>query len=100
RGERRLGWRSKHRVLCLATSTPPLGRSRVSAMMKRRVLAVVAAVGALSVTSRDARAEFPTLPRAIESARSRAIVVAEAQAELGVANAQMAGARVSALGNP
>lgn len=50
--------------------------------------------------TRDARAEFPTLPRAIESARSRAIVVAEAEAELGVANAQMAGARVSSFGNP
>lgn len=52
------------------------------------------------MTARDARAEFPTLPRAIESARSRAIVVAEAEAELGVANAQMAGARVSSFGNP
>ena len=67
--------------------------------MKRRAFAVIAVLGAFSV-ARDARAEFPTLPRAIESARSRAIVVAEAQAELGVANAQMAGARVSSFGNP
>lgn len=46
------------------------------------------------------RAEFPTLERAIEMARARAIVVADAQGELGVARAQMAGARQSALGNP
>ena len=69
-------------------------------MTKCRALALVAIAGAISVTARDARAEFPTLPRAIESARSRAIVVAEAEAELGVANAQMAGARVSSFGNP
>ena len=68
-------------------------------MTKCRAFAVVAALGALSA-ARDARAEFPTLPRAIEAARSRAIVVAEAEAELGVANAQMAGARVSSFGNP
>lgn len=68
-------------------------------MRKCRAFAVIAALGAISV-ARDARAEFPTLPRAIESARSRAIVVADAEAELGVANAQMAGARVSSFGNP
>lgn len=44
--------------------------------------------------------EFPTLERAIELARARSLVVSDAQGELGVANAQMAGARVSALGNP
>lgn len=69
-------------------------------MTKCRALAVVAVLGAVSGTTRDARAEFPTLQRAIEAARSRAIVVAEAEAELGVANAQMAGARVSSFGNP
>jgi cobalt-zinc-cadmium efflux system outer membrane protein len=46
------------------------------------------------------RAEFPTLERAIQLARARAIVVNDAQGELGVAHAQMAGARASALGNP
>lgn len=46
------------------------------------------------------RAEFPTLDVAIRRARDHALVVAEAEGELGVANAQMAGARVSALGNP
>jgi outer membrane protein TolC len=69
-------------------------------MTKCRVFAVIAVLGAISGVTRDARAEFPTLQRAIEAARSRAIVVAEAEAELGVANAQMAGARVSSFGNP
>src|SRR4051794_25782619 len=46
------------------------------------------------------RAEPPTLERTIELARVRAIVVAEAEGELGVAHAQMTGARVSSLGNP
>ena len=61
------------------------------------------AAGALASSAGTARAEhieFPTLARAIELARARAIVVADAHAELGVAKAQMAGARVSALGNP
>ncbi len=47
-----------------------------------------------------AHAEFPTLDVAIKRAREHAIVVAEAEAELGVARAQMSGARASALGNP
>jgi cobalt-zinc-cadmium efflux system outer membrane protein len=46
------------------------------------------------------RAELPTLERAIVLARERAIVVSDARGELGVAQAQMAGARVSAFGNP
>ncbi len=46
------------------------------------------------------RAEFPTLERAIQHARARAIVVSDAQADLGVAHAQMAGVRVSPFGNP
>ena len=45
-------------------------------------------------------AEFPTLDRAIQLARARALVVNDAQGELGVAHAQMAGARASAFGNP
>src|SRR5262245_7013295 len=68
--------------------------------LRRLVVASVTAGLGLVVSPRDAHAEFPTLPRAIEAARSRAIVVAEAEAELGVANAQMAGARVSSFGNP
>lgn len=66
----------------------------------RRLCAALAVLGAVAAVPREARAEFPTLERAIEAARSRSIVVAEAQAELGVANAQMAGARVSSFGNP
>lgn len=69
-------------------------------MSIRHSLAAVVVLGAVSVAPTEARAEFPTLARAIEAARSRAIVVAEAEAELGVANAQMAGARVSSFGNP
>ena len=76
--------------------------------MKHRPLLFAAAVtlfasGVAVTTVRPARAqrpEFPTLARAIEMARARAIVVADANGELGVARAQMAGARVSALGNP
>jgi len=45
-------------------------------------------------------ASFPTLERTIEMARERALVVSDARGDLGVAKAQMAGARVSALGNP
>jgi cobalt-zinc-cadmium efflux system outer membrane protein len=55
---------------------------------------------ALTLVPRVARAEFPTLERSVQLARARAIVVAEAEGELGVANAQMAGARQSILGNP
>lgn len=48
----------------------------------------------------EPRAEFPTLDRAIQLARARALVVNDAQGELGVAHAQMAGARSSIFGNP
>lgn len=68
--------------------------------IQRRSLATLAVLGAIAAVPREAHAEFPTLQHAIEAARSRAIVVAEAEAELGVANAQMAGARVSSFGNP
>jgi cobalt-zinc-cadmium efflux system outer membrane protein len=64
----------------------------------RVFLAIVA--GALVLAPRIARAEFPTLEVAIQRARAHAPVVLEAQAEIGVANAQLAGARVSALANP
>ncbi len=43
---------------------------------------------------------MPTLERTIQLARTRAIQVIDAQGEIGVANSQMAGARVSAIGNP
>lgn len=81
---------------------------RVHSDMKYQHLLFAAAVtilasGAVATTAGIARAQrtaFPTLERAIEMARTRAIVVAEAQGELGVARAQMAGAHVSAIGNP
>lgn len=71
--------------------------------MKRPTPAFVAALalaGELLLAPRAARAEFPTLEVAIKRAREHALVVVEAEGELGVANAQLAGARVSALGNP
>jgi len=79
-------WRPmKHRPLLSATFV---------ALLAAGVLASSAG------TARAERIEFPTLARAIELARARALVVADAHAELGVAKAQMAGARVSAIGNP
>lgn len=62
--------------------------------------AFVLAFAAVATATTDARAEFPSVERAVEAAQTRAIVVAEAEAELGVANAQLAGARVSSFGNP
>jgi cobalt-zinc-cadmium efflux system outer membrane protein len=44
--------------------------------------------------------EFPTLEVAIKRAKEHAIVVAEAQGELGVARAQRTGAGLSSVGNP
>lgn len=62
---------------------------------------IASALGALVLlASTPARAEFPSLEKAIEMARSRALVVGDARGELGAANAQMAGARQSILGNP
>ncbi|MBX3218952.1 MAG: TolC family protein [Labilithrix sp.] len=49
---------------------------------------------------RQARADFPTIEAAIQRARTQALVVSEAQAELGVARSQLTSARVSSLGNP
>src|SRR5262245_55948522 len=54
----------------------------------------------LSLNPGVARAEFPSLERSIQLAREKALTVVDAQAELGVAQAQLAGARVSFLGNP
>jgi cobalt-zinc-cadmium efflux system outer membrane protein len=65
-----------------------------------RPMASFLIAGALTLAARSARAEFPTLEVAIQRARVQAIIVADAQAELGVAHGQLAGARVSALGNP
>lgn len=62
--------------------------------------AFVLAFAAVAAATTDARAEFPSLERVVEAAQTRAIVVAEAEAELGVANSQLAGARVSSFGNP
>lgn len=47
-----------------------------------------------------AKAEWPTLPRAIELARTHALDVVGANADVGFAKAEMAGARKSILGNP
>lgn len=56
--------------------------------------------GALTLAAPHARAELPTLEVAIQRARAQALVVADAEGELGVARGQLAGARASALGNP
>lgn len=66
----------------------------------RRTPVAFAFVLALSAAPRAARAELPTLERTVQLARARAIAVIDAEGELGVAGAQMAGARQSALGNP
>lgn len=54
----------------------------------------------LLLAAPSARAEFPTLDVAIQRARTQAMVVADAEGDLGAARAQMVGARQSALGNP
>lgn len=68
-------------------------------MAHRRLLGFLGGL-LVVVAPKAARAEFPSLAQTIEAARSRAIIVAEAEGELGVANAQMVGARVSSFGNP
>jgi cobalt-zinc-cadmium efflux system outer membrane protein len=62
--------------------------------------ALLVSGSALVTPARAERAAFPTLARAIELARTRALVVADAEAEVGVARAQAVGARASAFGNP
>ncbi|AKU98933.1 Heavy metal RND efflux outer membrane protein, CzcC family [Labilithrix luteola] len=75
--------------------------SRREKKAKSANLLSIASIVALLLAPRAARAEeWPTLERSIQLARAHAIVVADAEAELGVANAQMAGARQSILGNP
>ena len=69
--------------------------------MKLRPLLLATAVGLTApLAHAQPRAEFPTLDRAIQLARARALVVNDAQGELGVARAQMTGARASSFGNP
>jgi len=77
--------------------------------MKHRSLLLATLVGLIaplgvaafeSPAEAQPHAEFPTLDRAIQLARARALVVNDAQGELGVAHAQMVGARASAFGNP
>lgn len=77
--------------------------------MKSRTffLGTILALGAAAfglASERDARAqsatEFPTLERTIVLARSHALTVNDAEADLGVARAQMTGAKVSVFGNP
>lgn len=72
-------------------------------MSSRRLISNLVALlvlVAVSAAPKRARAEFPTLERAVQLARERALIVAEAQAEVGMAHAQMKGARVSSIGNP
>jgi outer membrane protein, heavy metal efflux system len=78
-------------MVCAAMKSPSTAHRKIGAAL---VLA-----GFLALCPREARAEFPTLEVAFKLARARALVVAEAEGELGVANAQLAGARVSSLGN-
>ncbi len=70
--------------------------SRVS----RRIASCLVAVALSLAAPRAHAAEFPTLDVAIQRARTQALVVADAEGELGVARGQLAGARASALGNP
>jgi cobalt-zinc-cadmium efflux system outer membrane protein len=74
------------------------------ARMNRRTPARFArftvAVAVVTLLPGVARAELPTLERTVQLARARALTVLDAQAEVGVAGAQMAGARASAIGNP
>lgn len=53
-----------------------------------------------SLVPRLAHAEWTTVERAIELARQHALEVVNANAELGFANAEMAGAKKSIVGNP
>jgi cobalt-zinc-cadmium efflux system outer membrane protein len=69
-------------------------------MSHPRRLGSALAACALLCFAKPSRAEFPTLDVAIARARAHALAVADAEGELGVARAQMVGARVSALGNP
>ena len=103
------------RSVPLQQSTASAARSntRIDALewqaMKQRSLLLATLLGLFAPVAQAAfeapaqaqtRTEFPTLDRAIQLARARALVVNEAQGELGVAQAQMAGARTSAFGNP
>lgn len=74
-------------------------RSLVFATLVGLLVPVVQAVAERPAAAQPA-AELPTLDRAIQLARARALVVNDAQGELGIARAQMAGARASAFGNP
>jgi cobalt-zinc-cadmium efflux system outer membrane protein len=65
----------------------------------RPALAFVAGAFAFAPALAHA-AEFPTLDVAIQLARARSIAVVEAEGELGVAGAQLTGAKASSLGNP
>lgn len=67
--------------------------------VSRRIASCLVA-GACALFAPAARAAFPTLDVAIQRARAQAVVVADAEGELGAARGQLAGARVSALGNP
>jgi len=72
---------------------------KLDSRSSRRITSCLVA-GALSLVASRASAEFPTLDVAIQRARIQALVVADAEGELGIARGQLAGARASALGNP
>lgn len=58
------------------------------------------AVASLLFSTSASAGEFPTLEVALKRAKEHAIVVAEAQGEVGVARAQRTGAGLSSIGNP
>ena len=66
----------------------------------RRLTCAFLVLASLLLWASVSQAEFPSLEQAIKLASERAIVVADAQAELGAAYAHRVGARVSAIGNP
>ncbi|MBX3225971.1 MAG: TolC family protein [Labilithrix sp.] len=68
--------------------------------MKSLPRLIVAAAAIVCAAPSVARAELPTLTQAIEAAKTHALVVVEAEEQVHVANAQMKGARLSAIGNP
>ncbi len=76
---------------------------RSSRMVPKAALTAFAALAAFAAAfgwAGPAHAEFPTLERSIQLAKEHAVIVAEATGEVGVARAQMAGAKQSILGNP
>lgn len=74
-------------------------RKKAARAAKRAALALGIGLE-IAIAPATARADFPTLERVLELARTRSLPVTEASGQLGVANATMVGARASSLGNP